>query len=287
MPIQHWTRNGDVRLEYLEWPAEGEPQGLPLLLVPGSGMSAWGWDEDAGAFTSGQVGGRPRRCIGVSTRGMGNSDSPESGYTPEDLAADVTAVARSARLTDYVIFAYSMGTPIALLHAFRERAQIRGLIIGDYRPRYPRIPAEGAERILSTYARFPDWDALFQHLQARQPELTPERFAATRHMHWRETPQGIVPMWTPRAMRGIQAESRELLLWDRLPELGHLPVLVVRGAEPGALCDEASAAEYQRRLPDCRVVAIPGAGHNISHANPAAFAAALDQFLREVDARAV
>jgi pimeloyl-ACP methyl ester carboxylesterase len=54
-------------------------------------------------------------------------------------------------------------------------------------------------------------------------------------------------------------------------------VLVVRGEESDVF-SSADADSLADALPDARVVAVPGAGHTVQGDNPAALAAALDQF---------
>ena len=66
-------------------------------------------------------------------------------------------------------------------------------------------------------------------------------------------------------------------LWSYLPRIT-CPTLLVRGAESPVLRPEV-AREMMAAIPNCEFVEIPGAGHSIGLDNPAAFDAALREFL--------
>ena len=67
---------------------------------------------------------------------------------------------------------------------------------------------------------------------------------------------------------------------DLRPELGRIdaPTLVVAG-EDDFICDVTAAREMAELIPGARLVVIPDAGHFPWVEQPAAFRAALDEFL--------
>lgn len=60
------------------------------------------------------------RCIGMDTRGFGNSDKPWSGYDYNRLADDVRAVVETLKLQDITLGGHSMGGAIAIRYMARH-----------------------------------------------------------------------------------------------------------------------------------------------------------------------
>jgi non-heme chloroperoxidase len=60
------------------------------------------------------------RCIGVDTRGFGNSDKPWSGYNYNRLADDVRGVVEALNLKDFTLGGHSMGGAIAIRYMSRH-----------------------------------------------------------------------------------------------------------------------------------------------------------------------
>lgn len=68
-----------IRLHYLDWGGKGKP----LLFLTGMGDSAHIFDDLAPKFTD------SRRVLGLTRRGQGKSDKPESGYDTGTLVEDI------------------------------------------------------------------------------------------------------------------------------------------------------------------------------------------------------
>jgi pimeloyl-ACP methyl ester carboxylesterase len=66
--------------------------------------------------------------------------------------------------------------------------------------------------------------------------------------------------------------------WDRLTEI-EAPSLVIGGG-PTSHIDQAELAEVAARIPDCRLVTVPDAGHAVHTNRPPEFLAAVEPFLR-------
>jgi 2-succinyl-6-hydroxy-2,4-cyclohexadiene-1-carboxylate synthase len=94
-----------------------------------------------------------------------------------------------------------------------------------------------------------------KHDRARRKENDPARLAA--------------------ALRGL-TQGRQEYLGDRLQELP-MPVLVIAGEYDPAYVERSET--MVRSLPDGRLLVIPEAPHNVVGANPAALAAAVQDFL--------
>lgn len=61
------------------------------------------------------------RCIGIDTRGFGNSDKPWSGYEYDRLADDVLAVIRALRLHNVTLLGHSTAGAVAIRYMTRHR----------------------------------------------------------------------------------------------------------------------------------------------------------------------
>lgn len=60
------------------------------------------------------------RCIGMDTRGFGNSDKPWSGYDYNQLADDVHRIVESLGLYNFTLGGHSMGGAIAIRYMARH-----------------------------------------------------------------------------------------------------------------------------------------------------------------------
>lgn len=60
------------------------------------------------------------RCIGIDTRGFGNSDKPYTGYDYDRLADDVRCVVNALRLHDFTLAGHSTGGAIAIRYMSRH-----------------------------------------------------------------------------------------------------------------------------------------------------------------------
>lgn len=61
------------------------------------------------------------RCVGVDTRGFGNSDKPLTGYNYDRLSDDIFAVVRSLNLHNFTLAGHSTGGAIAIRYMSRHK----------------------------------------------------------------------------------------------------------------------------------------------------------------------
>jgi non-heme chloroperoxidase len=61
------------------------------------------------------------RCIGMDTRGFGDSDKPWSGYSYDRLADDVRTVVETLELQNFTLGGHSMGGAIAIRYMARHK----------------------------------------------------------------------------------------------------------------------------------------------------------------------
>jgi pimeloyl-ACP methyl ester carboxylesterase len=190
-----------------------------------------------------------RRAVAMSARGRGRSDAPPAGYRWEDHSADVEAVVRSADIGSPVLVAFSRGSSYAYGYALGHPHNVRGLVIGDYQAR---------------------------HVGLGPGFVTHQQTASIRGVPMSER-------MPPHAIVGVQSESVEISLWERLGEL-RCPVLLVRGGRAGTLVDDAAEQRYREHLATVEVAMLANAGHDLWSRDPDAFYEILVPFLAKVDA---
>lgn len=188
-----WAYNNGVRLHYLDgrWGQKHRP--APILYIPGGLAGAQSFDRDEmSAFA-------PRRCVSVSLRGRGRSDSPISGYSFADHVSDVEAIIDSAQLSSFNLLAYSMGVPVGLGYATMHPSRVCGAVLLDYPARYPSISIGWVKRAKKT------------------------------------APDSI----SPHVIESIQSESRKVSLWNDLERLKCPVLIIHGGRDGALLREEA------------------------------------------------
>jgi pimeloyl-ACP methyl ester carboxylesterase len=236
-----WCDNSGTRLHYLDR-AGGDA--LPVLAIPG-------WAEAAAEYAWLADRLPERRVVVADLRGRGESDAPERGYTFEHHVRDVAAIVAASALRPMVLVAFSRGSSYALGYARDHRADVRGLVMGDYEARHVRLPPQFVE---------------IQSEMRVRGVVAAERIA--RHV-----------------AEQVQVDSREVPMWDDLATFD-FPVLLMRGGRRGSLVGDDSEARYRAALPSLRVATITGAGHDLWSRDVDAYLAVLRPFLAECDAAA-
>jgi pimeloyl-ACP methyl ester carboxylesterase len=207
-----------------------------------------GWAEAAREYVWLLDALAPRRVVVADLRGRGDSDAPADGYSFEHHVGDLAAIARAAVLERPVLVAFSRGSSYALGYALDHEDDVRGLVVGDYHARHVQLPPE-----------FPAW----------QDQMLVRGTPASERV-----PAHVI-------MR-VQADSREVPMWDRLAA-ATFPVLLVRGGRRGALVDDDVEAQYRAARPDIAVATIAGAGHDLWSRDPEAYLGVLRPFLARCD----
>ncbi len=87
-----------------------------------------------------------------------------------------------------------------------------------------------------------------------------------------------------QAVRGIQRDSREVLLWDALERI-ECPVLVLRGGQAHSLLPGEKAEKYRHHLRNVKIVTFGESGHELSKPDFQKYIGTLREFLEELDSR--
>jgi pimeloyl-ACP methyl ester carboxylesterase len=160
-----------VHLEMLH--SKSLDHSIPVILVPGMIGTASMFSERIEML-------HPRPGIAFSHRGCGKSSSPAEGhYDFASRCLDIEAVVDHFQLKEYFLYGFSRGVPMVVQHALDHGSRVKGVILDDAEPVYPRLTYAWTQRMVA--AQF-----LWAH---------------------------------PFALERIQKESVECDLFDRLPEI--------------------------------------------------------------------
>lgn len=254
-----------VTLRYVE---QGPARATPVILLHGF-PDSWLSYEPVLAHLPASV-----RAIALSQRGFGNSDKPDKGYHPRDLAADLSDFMKLRDIPRAIIVGHSMGALVGQSFALDYPERAAGLVlIGTFRTQ--RDNAELADMLdaLSAMADPVDLDfvRVFQASTLAQP--VPDEFFAT-----------VVSEGGRLPLRIWCAALGEIIRYDDFGQLRRIgaPTVLFWGER-----DDFSTYEQQQELADAipgtelRVYA--GAGHSLHWEEPRRFAEDLANFMSLLD----
>jgi N-formylmaleamate deformylase len=254
---------GGVRLHALEY---GEGAATTVVIVPGITSPAATWE-----FVSEEL-ARDHHVVCLDVRGRGYSDTPESGYTLEDYAADVAALIDGLGLDRPVVLGHSMGARVAVAFGALY-PELRGpLLVVD-----PPLTGPGRPPYATPL------EAFVTELRAAKSgaaaELTRRNFPS-----WTDQHLALRAAWLPTCDERAVTETYRL--FDHEDFFAHWrllrpPVQFVWGSESPAVT-EAGAREVAEANPDAAVTAVPRAGHMVPWDNLPGFLEVARRFLAEV-----
>jgi pimeloyl-ACP methyl ester carboxylesterase len=187
----------------------------------------------------------PRRCVSCSLRGRGNSDAPEAGYSFDENVSDLDAVVNHLALDRICVMGWSLGVTYSIGYAAQHPELVSGLVLLDYPARYPKFSAGWAER----------WSS--------EPSI-------------KDNPDRM------RGMRGLERDSSEILLWDKLDAIKS-PILLIGGGAEGALLKQEHVEKYRHHCQNIKVAIFPDSGHMVWQPNYDRFIGRVNKFLDQID----
>jgi pimeloyl-ACP methyl ester carboxylesterase len=288
-PETRWVDVGEARLHVLDWGGGG----LPLLLLPGMGQSAHVFRALVPEL------GAEVRCVAVTPRAHGESDTPETGYTLPRFAADARAVMDALAIGRAAVVAHSLGGAVATRLAADHPERVSAIVyldsITDYRgighiqfrnpvrpPPLPRGAPDAVERVWHRAYVYGVWNDALEadwHARPRSARVRAHRQELLADLvdhaaHSREP----FPLLRSPALALMAAESVEtqfpwLAAGDPRREAAEKFLRETRGP-----WRRLSAERFLREAPHGRVGEIAG-NHFFFVSDPARTAAAIRAFL--------
>ncbi|HSV65219.1 MAG TPA: alpha/beta fold hydrolase [Mycobacteriales bacterium] len=245
-----------------------------LVLLHAFPLTSAMWDDVRPALPT------TTRVVTPDQRGFGAS--PLGGDPPslDTVADDVAALLDSLGVRRAVVGGLSMGGYVAMAFCRRYGDRVAGLVLADTKAAADPEPAAAnrlriAERVLGEEGSGVLLHTVFPLLLGATTERErPAVVDQVRTMVAAAPPAGVA--WAQRAM-AARPDS-----FDTLRRVA-VPALVIAGAED-RLSTVEDARAMAEALPDARLVTIPAAGHLSAVEQPAAFAAAVTDFLAELAA---
>jgi pimeloyl-ACP methyl ester carboxylesterase len=215
------------------------------------------------------------RAVAPALPGFDGVDPPPSGSTSiGDYADAILAFMDGVHIDHAVIGGVSMGGYVSFALWRLARPRWRGLVLADTRAGADSEQArEGRQKLLDVVKA--------KGSRAIAEEMVPKLLG--------ETTQQRQPQLVDRVRRLVEAQTTDgiaaaiVRLRDRpdstplLEEIA-VPTLVVVGEED-VVTPPSQSEQMKARLEDAQLVRIPEAGHLSCMENPAAFSAALGEFL--------
>jgi pimeloyl-ACP methyl ester carboxylesterase len=242
-------------------------RGLPVVLLHAFPLNRSMWEPQIAALFG------ECRCIVPDLRGFG--DSPKSGpYSMDVFADDVIALLDALLIDQAVIAGLSMGGYVTLNIWRRYRRRVRALVLADTRAAADTAEGRQKRDELIELARRDGSAAVAERqitglIGKTTREKQPELVDRMRNIMAGESSAGMIG-----ALEAMKARSDSTSL---LAEID-VPTLVVVGDED-VITPVKEARQMHERIRGSRLEVIPAAGHLSNVERPAAFNAALSDFV--------
>lgn len=142
--ISRNTRNNVNTIHYLDSLNDSDKSLTPLLICPGLSEVA----EEYKDFIEYLL---PRRCVALSFKGRGMSDTPQNGYDLKHHILDLESVVKETSLDQFYLYGYSRGVSYALGYTRLYSERIKKLIVQDYPPEHKAMSIEWAHDYIENY----------------------------------------------------------------------------------------------------------------------------------------
>ena len=252
----------------LHYVSDGAQTGMPLVFINSLGTNLHLWDALVPSLPA------QYRFLRYDKRGHGLSDTPPAPYSIRDHSCDLTALMEQLRIDKAIVIGISVGGLIAMDFAIQHPEQVQALVLCDT---FPRIgtPESWSERIQAV--REQGLPAMAQTIMGRW--FMPA-FASQRPADF----QGFTNMLIQTPLEGYIgtcAALRDADLHEAVSQI-KAPNLILCGAQdistPPRLVHGLAES-----LPDARFRVIEAAAHLPCVEQPEAMAAAIQQFLQEIE----
>ncbi len=239
-----------------------------------------GWHGQVGWFS------RSYRCIAFNARGYPPSDVPEDDatYGFEHAAADIAAVLLHLGIERAHIVGLSMGAYATLVFGLRHPEMASALVVAgcgsgsepSHRETYLRAIEVRAGRLLTDgiAAKLDEAENDPSRLQLKRKDPKGwDRFL--RHLGEHS------PLGSAMTLRNFQGKRPPLASFDAALKQLSVPLLVITGDEDDHCLEPG--LYLRRTVPGSGLWVVPRTGHAVNLEEPAAFNAAVQDFLAAVE----
>ncbi len=245
----------------------------PVVLSHGATDNGLCWVRTAKALES------DYDVIMPDARGHGRSEAPETGYGPDEQAADLADLIAALHLDRPAIGGHSMGANTSLFAAATYPDLIRCAILED-----PPLRSDIAKR---TPEEWEAWRVQMRKTAEERKAISREAIVAagkTEHPTWSDDEFDVwaeskhqVSLFFAGGVRVAGAST-----WQEALRKITCPVLLITAdPEKGGIVTPEVAEEAKTLLPSLKVIRLRGAGHNIRREQFDGFLEAMRSFLRE------
>ncbi len=199
------------------------------------------------------------RTVAIDQRGWGKSAAPEAGYALSDLADDVLAVVDALELESYILVGHSMGGKAAQLAASRRPRGLAGLVLVAPAPPTPlALPLDARQGMVHAY------DSRESIVATVQQVLAPGGLSdGDIDTVIADSLAGASPAKAAWPLATSQEDITAVV-----PKID-VPVIVISGEHDQVDPPEVLRRELLPRIPQARLVVLPGMGHLLPLEAPA------------------
>jgi non-heme chloroperoxidase len=255
-----------IKLQYVE---QGNPQGLPLILLPGYADS-WRSFELVLPYLSKSI-----HVFALTQRGHGDASRPITGYSPRDFSMDLAAFMNELEIEAAVIVGGSSGGIIARCFAVEYPNRTLGLILVG-----SPLTLKDKPSVLAL------WDSTISRLEDPiDPKFIHEFVKSTLVQ---KVPQAFLNNMIKENLkvpaRVWRATLKGLLEDDCLEKLNEIkaPTLIVWG-DKDRISPRSDQETLLNSIPNSRLVVYPNAGHVLYWEEPASVASDIVAFIENLD----
>lgn len=238
-----------LQMHYLDW---GNPAGQPFVMFHGIARTAHSFDHVAPAFSGAY------HVLAVDLQGHGDSAwHPDGAYLVEDHVRTMEGLVDQLGLRDIVLLGNSTGGRVAQVYAGLHSERVRKLIVEDVGPERPAEIAAGfARRVQEEANGWASEDELVASLVAGAPGIAEALQRNHAHFGTKRREDGrLVWKRDPDLVMGFIATE----LWQYVERISCPTLYVLGGAS--AIVPVQAQERLKQRLPQCRIVVMPGLGH--------------------------
>jgi 3-oxoadipate enol-lactonase len=245
--------------------SDGNPRGIPLVLIHALGTDLRIWDDVVGELSN------RFRVFRYDLRGHGLSDAPRGPYSLQDNAPDLLGLLDTVESETPILVGTSVGGQIALEFALEQPHRVRALVLCDTALKL------GADEF---------WNDRIQKIKEQglafmADKIVPRWFAPSFAKLHSSAYQGYLNMLGRTSADGYIAMCEALREADFTNRLGSLtmPTLVMTGTFDVSAPPSAARA-LTEAIPNAQFELVGDAGHMTCIEQPRVVAQSIQQFLQ-------